>query len=219
MELRPHPLAFAGMYVFWVYVLGVSLASWHYHSLLAEKASGLPLIGGLASAYVPLTAWFLAIFVPALIYSVVKISWRYTGLAVLIGLVLPLISKYFLGELYPHAYVIGVLSGILGIVAVELHRRAHRFLVTERGLVMEYRGAKHVRRELLYSRITDLVLEKGWLGKIFGFGNIIPVTASGIGTGEDVSGVAAGVGAGKGVGAGVAVIGGREVNVPRTRSF
>ncbi len=219
MELRPHPLAFAGMYVFWVYVLVVSIAAWMYHGSLSSRASGLPLVGGLAAEYVPLAVWFLAIFLPALVYSIVKISWRYTGLAILIALVLPLAAKYLVGELYPYAYWIGIASGLLGVVSVELHRRAHRFLVTERGIVIEYRGVKHIRRELLYSRITDLVMEKGGLGKIFGFGNIIPLTASGIGTGEDVSGVMAGVGAGKGVAGGVAVAGGRTVSVPRTRSY
>jgi len=219
MRLRPHPLAFAGMYVFWLYVIIISLGVWRYQGILESKASSIPLIGGLASTYIPITVWFLLLLIPALIYSVARISWRYTGIVILIGVVLPALLKYFTGRLYPDTYYIGAAAGILGILAAELHRRAHRFLVTERSIILEYRGLKSSRREILYSRITDIVLEKGWLGRIFKFGNIIPVTGSGLGTGEDMSGVMAGVGAGKGVGGGIAVAGGRMVSVPRTRSY
>ena len=219
MELRPHPMAFAGLYVFWIYLILVSLGVWRFQGLLEERASDIPLVGGIASEYVALVVWFLLIFIPALIYSIARISWRYTGVVLLLGVLAPIMLKWFTDELYPHIYYVGIAAGILGIVSVELHRRAHRFLVTERGLVMEYHGVKSLRREILYSRITDLVLEKQGLGKILGFGNIIPITASGIGTGEDSSGVMAGVGASRGVGAGIAVTGGRVVNVPRTRSY
>jgi len=50
------------------------------------------------------------------------------------------------------------------------------------------------RREVFYDRISDLIFERSILGRILNFGSIIPLTASGIGTGMDISLIGAGVG-------------------------
>ena len=79
-------------------------------------------------------------------------------------------------------------------------------------------------REILYSKIEDLILQQGFLGKLLNYGTIIPTAASGLGTGVDASRVSAGagVGAGKGgigAGAGITVGGERGVVAPRGRSW
>ncbi len=217
--LRPHPLAFAHLYMLWLYVIVLSVVFYLYHDNIESYAATLPILGSMIKGYATIILWALVIVIPMLIVSILKIVWKYFILGILLGIVLPVILWYFKLPLYPTLYYIGIGIGVLGIISVELHRRAHKYIITDRGLVMEYRGLKTVRREILYSNITDIVMEKGLLGRIFNFGNIIPITASGLGLGEDSSHVAVGAVAGKGVMVGGAVVGGRGVKVPRTRSF
>ncbi|RLG83668.1 MAG: hypothetical protein DRO40_03945, partial [Thermoprotei archaeon] len=113
--------------------------------------------------------------------------------------------------------IIGV--SILALLIVEMHRRVHRYIITNRRIIFEYNGLfKKNRRDVVYSRLSDVILEKSFLGKIFNYGNIIPISQSSMGMGEDLAAASAGIGVSKGVVAGAAVTGGRTVNVPRSRS-
>ncbi len=217
--LKPHPLAFTYLYVLWFYIIVLSIIFYIYHDSIESYAATLPVLGSMIKGYATITLWALVIIIPMLIVSVLKIAWKYFILGILLGVILPIILWYFKQPLYPTLYYVGICIGVLGIITVELHRRAHRYIITDRGLIMEYRGLKTTRREILYSNITDIVMEKGILGRIFNFGNLIPITASGLGLGEDSSHVAVGAATGKGVMVGGAVVGGRGVKVPRTRSF
>jgi len=217
--LKPHPLAFTHLYILWLYVIILSIVFYLYHDSIESYAATLPVLGSMIKGYATIILWALAVIIPMLIVSVLKIAWKYFILGILLGIVLPIILWYLKQPLYPTLYYTGLAIGVIGFISVELHRRAHRYIITDRGIIMEYRGLRSVRREILYSNITDIVMEKGILGKIFNYGNIIPITASGLGLGEDSAHVAVGVAAGKGVTVGGAVIGGRGVKVPRTRSF
>ncbi len=220
MVLRPHPLAFAGLYVLWAYIAGVSLFYILGKDLIVSSASGIPFIGSIVAGAAHLILWALLILIPLVAVAVVKITWKYFLLGILLGIVAPAIMAYFGWPTYPWLGVLGLIVSVLGAVFTELHRRAHVYYIMDRGIVMEYRGlTKTVRREVLYSQITDIVLEKGLLGKIFGFGNVIPITGSGLGLGADTANVGVAVGGGKGVKGGVIVMGGKGVNVPRSRTF
>lgn len=220
MVLRPHPLAFSGLYILWAYIAGVSLFYILGKDMIVSGASGIPLIGSLVAGAAHLILWGILILVPLTIVAVVKIAWKYFLLGLLIGVVAPALMAYFGWPTYPWLGAVGLATSVLGAVFTELHRRAHVYYITDRGIVMEYRGlTKTVRREVLYSQITDIVLEKGLLGKLFGFGNVIPITGSGLGLGADTANVGVAVGGGKGVKGGVIVMGGRGVNVPRSRTF
>ncbi len=220
MVLRPHPLAFSGLYVLWVYIAGVSLFYILGKDVVVSSASSIPVIGSSVAGAAHLILWGVLILIPLIIVSVVKITWKYLLLGILTGIVAPAVMAYFGWPTYPWLGALGLITAILGTVFTELHRRAHVYYITDRGIVMEYKGlTKTVRREVLYSQITDIVMEKGLLGKIFGFGNVIPITGSGLGLGADTANVGVGVGGGKGVKGGVIVMGGRGVNVPRSRTF
>jgi len=219
MTIKPHPLAFLWYYMLWIYIMVVSMLFYLYHDRIVEYSSEIPLLGGWVSAYIPLILWSIATIVPLMITSLIKISWRYTFIGVSIGIILPALLWYFKHTWYPYLYYTGTLIAILGIIGVELYRRAHRYIITDRGLIMEFHGLKNIRREILYSRISDLVLEKGVLGKIFNFGNIVPISTSGLGLGEDEVHTGIGVGVGKGIGVGIIVAGSKSVKEARTRSY
>ena len=49
-------------------------------------------------------------------------------------------------------------------------------------------------RQVRYNHIEDIKMEQGIFGTIFGFGTVLPLTGSGLGTGTDESMVAGGTG-------------------------
>ena len=218
-KVSPHPLAFAGIITLWIYTFLVTLLTWVYAKRISAYVSSVPIIGKFLGIYSPYVLLSIAIVLLFLIYSIIKISWRHVIIATLVTVSLPLLYSYFHVKLW---YVFPTLLAfsVFALIVIDLHRRAHKYVITDRRIIFAYRGLlKTVRRDLVYSRISDLILEKSFLGKLFNFGNIIPITSSGIGSGEDISATAVGVEGGKGVKAGAAVIAGRGVKVPRSRSF
>jgi len=218
--IHPHPLAFAGQALLWVYVLVVSIMIYFMGNQVSTSLRSIPVIGGLLGAYGEYVVYTLAIVVPTLIYALVKIVWRYLLLTLLITIGVPLVLAFVVKLPLRYTFIVGAVAGILGVLAVEMHRRAHKYIVTDRRIIFEYNGlSKKIRRDLVYSRVSDIILEKGILGKLFNFGNLIPVSQPGLGLGSDMSFVTLGGSAGKDVRAGLAVTGGRSVKVPRSRSF
>lgn len=219
-SLHPHPLAFAGQALLWVYVLVVSIVMYFMGNQVSTSFRSIPVIGGLLGAYGEYVVYALAIVIPTLIYALVKIVWRYFLLTLLIAVGVPLVLALVVKLPLRYTFIVGAVAGILGVLAVEMHRRAHKYIVTDRRIIFEYSGLfKKIRRDLVYSRVSDIILEKGVLGKLFDFGNLIPISQPGLGLGSDMSFVTLGGSVGKDVRAGLAVTGGRSVKVPRSRSF
>ncbi len=219
-SLHPHPLAFAGQALLWIYVLVVSVTIYFVGNQVNALFKNIPVIGGLIGAYGEYVVYALVIIIPTLIYAAVKIVWRYFLITLLITVGVPLVLAFAVKLPLRYTFIIGAVVGILGVLAVEIHRRAHKYIITDRRIIFEYKGLfKKIRRDLVYSRVSDIILEKGALGKLFNFGNLIPVSQPGLGLGSDMSFVTLGGSVGKDVRAGFAVTGGRSVKVPRSRSF
>jgi hypothetical protein len=212
--LRPHPLAFYRLYGIWVYLalVGVYFASEPRIEVLDMSPE--------TSARV---LWWLSILVPAVLIALLRINWRW-----LFALAIPgLLAFYLPGQLEYNTFLEGVgllwfadqnhilvAFGVLGILATEEHRRSHRYYITNWRLIMESGHLGVHRRTLLYKNINDLVVEQSFPGKIFNFGTIIPITASGLGLGDDFSMAGAAVGTRAMIGAG----GGKTVSTPRGKS-
>jgi hypothetical protein len=212
--LRPHPLAFYRLYGIWVYLalVGAYFGSGPRIEVLDMSPE--------TSARV---LWWLSILVPAVLIALLRINWRW-----LFALAIPgLLAFYLPGQLEYNTFLEGVgllwfadqnhilvAFGVLGILATEEHRRSHRYYITNWRLIMESGHLGVHRRTLLYKNINDLVVEQSFPGKIFNFGTIIPITASGLGLGDDFSLAGAAVGTRAMIGAG----GGKTVSTPRGRS-
>lgn len=222
-EIRPHPLAFAGDMALWIYTILASLIVWAKRASLAGPLEGLPLLGRLAPSIAEGWGVFAVIAVlvlaPVLLYSLFKVTWRPLAAAAVAVVVVPLVA-WKLG--YTPAQGLAALIGVslLGLLGVELKRRRHLYIVTDRRIRTVYKGLlKEVQRDIVYTRLSDVVIEKGFLGKIFGFGDVYVISQASLGMGSDIAAVAVGAGGGSGpVRAGAAVGGGRSVNVPRSRS-
>jgi len=212
--LRPHPLAFYRLYGIWVYIalVGVYFSSSPSIEILEMGPETSPRV-----------LWWLSILVPAVLIALFRINWRW-----LVALAIPALLAFYLpGQLEYTAFLekwgllwlsdqnhILTAFGVLGILGTEEHRRSHRYYITNWRLIMESGHLGVHRRTLLYKNINDLVVEQSFAGKIFNFGTIIPITASGLGLGDDFSMAGAAVGTRAMIGAG----GGKTVSTPRGRS-
>ncbi len=206
LDTRPHPIAFAGLYMLYTYILVVGL-----FFLFRPFRLQLNLPSFIWGLNTDLILLWLMLVIPMVTASIIKISWRWSFLA--IGLAAASTALYFYG--YP-LWIPELLVGLLGDLAVDFYRRGHHYYITSKRIVMEKRFLTVKVRELPISKINDVVLEIPFLGRIFGFGNVIPLTASGLGVGEDLALAGSSVKVSRFE---VGVAGGRSVNVPRARTF
>ncbi|MEM3584596.1 MAG: PH domain-containing protein, partial [Nitrososphaerales archaeon] len=163
--------------------------------------------------------WGALIIVPFLAIAILKITWRWFFFAIILVITGIVLVSFYNLPLY-YVQMPSIIASILGSILTEFYRRGHAFYVTDQRIISELRFLSYKRRELTYDKINDLALTKGILGRIFNYGTIFPITASGFGLGEDLAVATAGMGATskKGFSGGIAVSGGRTISVPRGRS-
>ena len=212
--LRPHPLAFYRLYGIWIYIalVGVYFSSYPGIQIFDMSPENSARI-----------LWWLSILVPAVLIALFRINWRWLaalGVPALLAFGLPGRPEYIallegsgLAWFMDPNHILTTF-GLLGVLGTEGHRRSHRYYITNWRLIMESGHLGVHRRTLLYKNINDLVVEQSFPGKVFNFGTIIPITASGLGLGDDFSLAGAAVGGRAMVGAG----GGKAVSTPRGRS-
>ncbi|RLE60305.1 MAG: hypothetical protein DRJ35_03625 [Thermoprotei archaeon] len=76
---------------------------------------------------------------------------------------------------------------LAGIAVVDLYRRSFTYTITRNVITVEGGLISSVERSVMISKINDVIVVKPLLGKILGFGHVIPVTPSQIGLGETFS--------------------------------
>ncbi len=218
-ELQPHPLSFMNLHILWIFLLiwGLFLA-WLYHSSYWSEISDENFFRIGAT----LGVWLLGLILFGIAASLVMIRWRiffiYFAIFVFGVFLLWLGNSLDYANVFIPVYTIFVATLFASII--ELYRRSHHYLITNLRLVLK--GGIIVKRErsLRYEKIADVEYSQGILGKIFGFGNIIPVTQSGFGLGSDASFAAGGVEVeGKKAGIFGFAGGSKEVKTPRARSY
>lgn len=253
LVLTPHPLAFYGMHVLWVYVIILSAIFFVVSDVLVDYlgpgdqgfalsllgrsdsplVSKAPIINVVASVldsflsgtisfslrYGIVFIWFALLFTPSVGLSVMRVSWKWMAYIIFTGIVsigIPLA----LGLNERLVYVIASFFAILGMICVDLYRRGHHYIVTNYRLITDVRFIYNIRDDISYDKINNLVMNQSLLGRLFDFGTLMPLTASGLGMGSDFAAVT--VGAGKGLSSGIlvggALTGGRSVNFPRDMS-
>jgi len=218
LSLRPHPLAFLDFYMIFSYVIIISFIFILYREQILSWLESISLLG-LLKDQLFILFWGISIILPFLAIAILKITWRWFFFAlILVVLGVILVSIYNLPSYYMQ--IPSIIASITGLILTEFYRRGHAFYITSQRIISELRFLSYKRRELTYGKINDIALTKGILGRIFNYGTIFPITASGFGLGQDLAIVTTGMGAAlkKGVGAGVAVSGGRTISVPRGRS-
>ncbi len=108
--------------------------------------------------------------------------------------------------------------GLVGLFMTDWYRRSFIYYITNLRILLtnDFLLTKD-ERIIRHNHIEDLKMEQGIIGRIFNFGNVNPLTGSGIGTGSDDS--IAVVGAGKNVeGVSLGVAGGSKRSVTKARA-
>ena len=81
--------------------------------------------------------------------------------------------------------------GLIGLFSVDFYRRSFTYYLTDNRIVLQSSFLMNrSERQVRYNHIEDIKMEQGIFGTIFGFGTVLPLTGSGLGTGSDESMVA-----------------------------
>jgi membrane protein YdbS with pleckstrin-like domain len=224
-ELKPHPLSFLDHHSPFIFLFILGLGLGYLFNVVTGWISFEKFLGYEAGIVAVRTIiWALALIAFGVAVSVALIRWT-----ILFTFILIIAGALFFTFQAPEAavnpfflpvYSIGM--AVIGMAFVDLYRRTHTYIITDLRLILKAGVLTRSERTVRFENITDLETKQGIIGRIFGFGSIVPVTASGIGTGAEEAFAGGGVGAttqeGK-VGGGVFAGGSREVTVARARSY
>ncbi|MEA2053612.1 MAG: PH domain-containing protein [Candidatus Thermoplasmatota archaeon] len=211
-KLTPHPLSFVNLHLLWFIPL-----IWGFFLLWLFNSAYWDGIGIVVTTFI----WMAGIALFGIIASLSFVRWRifFSFVAIIIlGLIISWDWKLWDNtHLFLPLYTIFIF--ILGLPLVEIYRRSHRYVITDLRILLRGGIVRVKERSLRYEKITDIDASQGIIGKIFGFGDIIPITPSGFGLGQDEVFAGGGVEAKKKVGIFGFAGGGKGINTPRTRSY
>ena len=213
--LSPHPLSFMGLQslciflIVWGIIFGWLVNFSEFRNYFVNP-------------WLSITVWGIVLLVVGVIASLLTIRWRIFFLFLSIFL-LGVGVIFWLGNIEESGVFIPFYSvsiSILGFLIVELYRRSHKYIISNKRIVFKGGVITKQERTLRYDKVTDINYKQGILGQIFGFGTIIPISQSGFGLGSDNSFAAGGVQVGEKKLKFLGLFGGgKDVQTPRTRSY
>ncbi len=103
--------------------------------------------------------------------------WLFVGAGILVVLGLVLLLFYL-----PLGLFLAAL-GALCLLASFFYSRAFTYYLTTKRILLYRKFITISSRQIQYDDLSDVVVEQGIVGRLFGFGNVIPITKSGLGTG------------------------------------
>jgi len=208
-ELRPHLFSQIKNYILWITIFiahGLYLVD---SQALLAKLQGLFGIESViwktllwVQGVVPEGPWLILVLTPAFLQALLRVQWKpFLGYLLIVGLTVGFCRYFELGLISNVQIWAGVC--ILALIGKEIQRFRTRYTVTNKRLVIDRFGFSRTTRTLFYSKIQDLVLSKPMIGGVFGYGTVVPLTASQLGTGSSSSHAGASVHMNSTVGASV----------------
>jgi len=231
MQLKPHFFSFFHLYIIfffllvWAYVIhdffdSHTFQDFRFYDIIIE----IPFVNEvLAGAII----WSLALFVVGFIARYFfmdaggqSIFRLYSGLAIL-GIVVLSYHKWKMEdtEAFGLWCIPGVTAvvGLIGLFSVDAYRRSFTYYLTDNRIVIQGNFLMNrSERQVRYNHIEDIKMEQGIVGTMLGYGTVLPLTGSGLGTGSDESMVIAGSGA-EVKGLGIGLLGGSRTSSKRIR--
>jgi len=231
MQLKPHFFSFFHLYVIfffllvWAYVIHDFFASHTFQDFrFYDIIIKIPFVNEvLAGAII----WSLALFVVGFIARYFfmdaggqSIFRLYSGLAIL-GIVVLSYHKWKMEdtEAFGLWFIPGITAavGLIGLLSVDAYRRSFTYYLTDNRIVIQGNFLMNrSERQVRYNHIEDIKMEQGVVGTILGYGTVLPLTGSGLGTGSDETMVIAGSGA-EVKGLGIGLLGGSRTSSKRIR--
>jgi len=218
-EFTPNPLSFVPMVLPCIYLFAIGVFLVLYQQQIVSIANTLSIFGSFIQPYLNIVFLFLFLIIPAIVIGIFRISLKTPLIFIMIFMLGLFMDASGLSSTYKLYMIIAI--SILGIFLTNVYRKGHKYYVTNYRLVLERTFLRYDKRDLLLEKIEDVAVEQGVLGRIFNFGNIIPTSAAGIGTGETRSNVHSGIGARipkSPIDVGVIVGGGKGITGFRARS-
>lgn len=179
-----------------VYYAAVNTAYWikHVSADLAPVANLLTPVLGSTSDISAVFLWIVLTFFIAVLSTFLTRKHRHwlTFLAFILVLALSVVALRSV-SLSRHDSILFLTlltasSGFVALLVAEVYRRAYRYYITNLRIAMIRKFLTYNELYLRYENIVDVDVHVSVLGRIFSFGNILPITAAGVGTGENVSG-------------------------------
>ena len=210
LKLQPHPLSFLHFYLIFLLLLVWALVIYRFFSQnwfsrvpFYDFLIGIPVVNEVVAAAI---IWALALLVIgfAARYLFLENGGRdifrlYGGLA-LFGIGAMILHLRTEGDTMAFGRwfipLLTLLVGGGGMVSVNLLRRSFTYYLTDIRIAMHYDFLRIGKedRQVRYNHIEDIKLNQSLFGRIFGFGTVVPVTGSGLGTGTDEAMMIAAVG-------------------------
>ena len=231
MQLKPHFFSFFHLYIIfffllvWAYVIhdffdAHKFQDFRFYDIIIK----IPFVNEvLAGAII----WSLALFVVGFIARYLfmdaggqSIFRLYSGLAIL-GIVVLSYHKWKMEdtEAFGLWFIPGVTAvvGLIGLLSVDAYRRSFTYYLTDNRIVIQGNFLMNrSERQVRYNHIEDIKMEQGIVGTMLGYGTVLPLTGSGLGTGSDETMVIAGSGA-EVKGLGIGLLGGSRTSSKRIR--
>ena len=231
MQLKPHFFSFFHLYVIfffllvWAYVIhdffdAHKFQDFRFYDIIIK----IPFVNEvLAGAII----WSLALFVVGFIARYLfmdaggqSIFRLYSGLAIL-GIVVLSYHKWKMEdtEAFGLWFIPGITAavGLIGLLSVDAYRRSFTYYLTDNRIVIQGNFLMNrSERQVRYNHIEDIKMEQGIVGTMLGYGTVLPLTGSGLGTGSDETMVIAGSGA-EVKGLGIGLLGGSRTSSKRIR--
>ncbi len=214
--LSPHPLSFVRLQsvclflIIWGIIVGWLVNFSEYHSILTSNE------------WFPILVWGLVLLLFGIVVSLISVEWGvfFFYLGVFISGVILMVTQGWTKDSMLFVPFYSVAVSIIGFLVVEVYRRSHKYIITNMRMIFRGGVLTQQERTIRYDKITDIHAKQGVLGRICGFGTIIPISQSGFGLGSDKTLAAAGTALG---GKKIKFLGlfggGRDVQVPRSRSY
>jgi len=203
LRLKPHILSRAWSYLFWtfcflmtyLYATDAPVLNQIYDWAANHQYFSIPM--KVLSLMPRSAAWAAILITPVFLTSLFRLEWGHLVRFVLI-LATAFAMRFF--ELGPGIEFQAICYISIGaILYLEVTRWSTQYVITNQRIILEHKGWKNTTRTLFYSKINDLVLSQNFWGKIFRYGSVIPITASGLGLGASESSVQMGAMGGSGV--------------------
>jgi len=201
---RPHPLSFLRYHLYAIYLIVVAFFLSWAHSYLNSNKSMLEALAFLdnvlgATVISSTEVVLLVLYWVILLLSGFVVSGLWASKMPMIYMVLVAVAGTVL-EVYPllpyglvlvqkpmvKLLLLGATAPV-GMVLTELYRRGHVYILTNYRVITRKGIIRKEERDLTYDKITDVYLNQGMLGRLFNFGTVIPITASGFGLGENLA--------------------------------
>ena len=184
-----------------------------------------------------LAAYWVILVLPALAAGVLWISKQPLIYAILAGIAGSIATAWTLSNTVTIPSLLGVsattmtpanvlpltlgTAAVIAFIFIQAYRRGHRYIITDRRIILAKTFWGRTARELHYDKIADLIVTTSFWGRRLHYGTIVPVSESGLGLGADMSGAAAGASIKtiKNITLAGAVLGGREIQMPRAATY